>query len=377
MAEEKALTINGKDEHAFLAAYLHDLKSVEEVGLNWAALVNLHDYYCNNTMGTLDLIAQQVSQKLKAMKGAYIVRYRVKDPEHVIDKIIRKAKDGRIITKDNFLDEIDDFVGLRVLHLFKNNWEEIFDAVSKEYAAKEQPVAYHRKGDDPVFLKRCEDLGLQPKERAAGYRSIHYVAVVPVLSTLFKCEIQIRTVFEDAWSEIDHLVRYPNNTGNELLNSYLMMFNRLAGCADEMGTFLMAMKGNLAQMQQERENLLNEVENLRGTNAEQNRKIDDLKKKLDKSTYISWPYMQENPYQSTLDYIESIQNPSGSTFHFENPYASMQESLEELLKATDTAAALQPLQNPLMKKFKMPKAGEWPWPVKGYPWGTTPKDKKK
>ena len=58
MAEEKALTINGKDEHAFLAAYLHDLKSVEEVGLNWAALVNLHDYYCNNTMGTLDLIAQ-------------------------------------------------------------------------------------------------------------------------------------------------------------------------------------------------------------------------------------------------------------------------------------------------------------------------------
>ena len=377
MAEEKALTINGKDEHAFLAAYLHDLKSVEEVGLNWAALVDLHDFYCNNTMGTLDLIAQQVSQKLKAMIGAYIVRYRVKDPEHVIDKIIRKAKDGRIITKDNFLDEIDDFVGLRVLHLFKNNWEEIFDAVSKEYAAKEQPVAYHRKGDDPVFLKRCEDLGLQPKERAAGYRSIHYVAVVPVLSTTFKCEIQIRTVFEDAWSEIDHLVRYPNNTGNELLNSYLMMFNRLAGCADEMGTFLMAMKSNLTQMQQERENLLNEIESLRGTNAEQNRKIDELKNKLDKSTYISWPYMQENPYQSTLDYIESIQNPSGSTSHFENPYANLQESLEELLKATDTAAALQPLQNPLMKKFKMPKAGEWSWAIKGYPWGATPNHKKK
>ena len=51
MTEEKALTINGKDEHAFLAAYLHDLNSVEEVGLNWAALVDLHDFYCNNTMG--------------------------------------------------------------------------------------------------------------------------------------------------------------------------------------------------------------------------------------------------------------------------------------------------------------------------------------
>lgn len=374
MADEKVLTINGKDEQAFLATYLHDLKSVEEVGLNWTALVDLHDFYCNNTMGTLDLIAQQVSQKLKAIKGAYIVRYRVKDPEHVIDKIIRKAKDGRVITKDNFLDEIDDFVGLRVLHLFKNNWEEIFAAVSKEYSAKEQPVAYHRKGDDPVFLKRCEELGLQPKERAAGYRSIHYVAIVPVLSTTFKCEIQIRTVFEDAWSEIDHLVRYPNNTGNELLNSYLMMFNRLAGCADEMGTFLMAMKSNMAQMQEERAALLNEIESLRGKNAKQNKKIDELKNKLDKSIMIGWPYTVDNPMQSTLDYIESIQNPSGSTLHFENPYASMQESIEELMKATEAAGRLQ---NSLQKKFKMPKVGEWPLTMKDYLWGTSPKEKKK
>lgn len=373
MAEKKILTINGKDEQVFLTTYLHNIKSVEAVGLNWTALVDLHDYYSNNTIGTLDLIAQQVSQKLKAIKGAYIVKYRVKDPEHVIDKIIRKAKEGRIITKDNFLDEIDDFVGLRVLHLFKNNWEEIFEAVSKEYEAKEPPVAYHRKGDDPSFLERCKVLGLQPEERAAGYRSIHYVAVVPVLSTKFKCEIQIRTVFEDAWSEIDHLVRYPNNTGNELLNSYLMMFNRLAGCADEMGTFLMAMKSNQAHIQEERAVLLNEIESLRGKNDKQNKKIDELKSKLNKSIMIGWPYTVGNPMQSTLDYIESIQNPSGSTFHFKNPYASMQESIEELLKAADTAKSMQ---NPLHMKFKMPKVGEWPLTMKGYPWGTIPKDKK-
>lgn len=375
MEDKKNLTINGKDEQSFLASYLHDNKSVEEVGLNWAALVELHDFYCNSTIGTLDLIAQQVSQKLKSIKGAYIVKYSLKDPEHVIDKIIRKAKDGRIITKDNFLDEIDDFVGLRVLHLFKNNWEEIYTAISKEYAAKEQPVAYHRKGDDPVFLKRCEDLGLAPKERAAGYRSIHYVAIVPVLSTTFKCEIQIRTVFEDAWSEIDHLVRYPNNTGNELLNSYLMMFNRLAGCADEMGTFLMAMKSNLAQMQQEKEKLLNKIESLRGTNVEQNREIDELKKKLDKSTYIGWPYVPDNPMLSTLDYIESIQNPSGSTFNFSNPYADTQDSLEKLLQQYQLDS-FQQLDKDGKMSFNMPKVGIWPANMMKSPWRRPPKDKK-
>ena len=135
----------------------------------------------------------------------------------------------------------------------------------------------------------------------------------------------------------------------------------------------MAMKSNLAQMQEERAALLDEIESLRGTNAKQNKKIDELKTKLDKSIMIGWPYTVENPMQSTLDYIESIQNPSGTSLHFENPYASMQESIEELLKATETAKSLQ---NTLSHKFKMPKVGEWPLSMKGYPWGATPKDKK-
>ena len=102
-------------------------------------------------------------------------------------------------------------------------------------------------------------------------------------------------------------------------------------------------------------------------------KLNELKKKLDKSSYISWPYMQENPYQSTLDYIESIQNPSGSLFHYGNSYASMHESIEELLKATDAAGHSH---NPLYSQFKMPKAGELPLTMKDFPWGTSPKDKK-
>lgn len=376
MKEENTdLTINGKDEKAFLAAYQHNYKSVEEIGLNWDTLVDLHEHYCNNVQGSLNLIAQQVAQKLMTIKGAYIVRYRVKDPEHIIDKIIRKAKDGRIITKDTFLDEIDDFVGLRILHLFKNSWEEVYEAVAKEYAAKEQPVAYHRKGDDAAFLERCKQLGIQSVEHKAGYRSVHYVAVVPILSTTFKCEIQIRTIFEDAWSEIDHLVRYPNNTDNKLLNNYLMMFNRLAGCADEMGSFLMAMKANLSQMQQERENLLDEIENLRGKNAKQNKKIDELKKKLDKSTYMGWPYLPENPMLSTLDYIAAIQNPSGSTYDFSNPYADMQYSIESILKK-DNLDSFQQLDKDGKTTFKLPKAGIWPTDIKPITLGGPKKEKK-
>lgn len=51
-------------------------------------------------------------------------------------------------------------------------------------------------------------------------------------------EIQVRTLFEEGWSEIDHRVRYPNFSDNPLLAYFLNIFNRMSGSADEMGSFL-------------------------------------------------------------------------------------------------------------------------------------------
>lgn len=370
MKEEKqALTINGKNEQEFLAAYHHAYKSVEEIGLEWKSLVGLYDHYCKYVKDDLELKAPQLHEEMLKIKGAYIVKYRVKDPEHLVDKVIRKRADkddGRIITKENYLDEIDDFIGLRILHLFKNEWEPVCKSILDKYELNENPKACYREGDSKEYIDRCRELEFELKTKTAGYRSIHFIAKVPFFGREFKCEIQVRTIFEDAWSEIDHLVRYPNNTDNELLNDYLLLFNSLAAQADDMGTFLIAMKTSFAAMQKEREEMLGEMESLRGTNAEQNKKIDELKQKLDKSTLIGWPYMPENPMQSTLDYVASIQNPSGSTFS--NPYMSMQESIEDLVKQSDLESLRKTFENPL-GKFKMPKAGG-PMPniYEMYPW---------
>lgn len=67
------------------------------------------------------------------------------------------------------------------------------------------------------------------------YRSVHY--------TIYSeqglgIEIQVRTLFEEAWSEIDHKLRYPYNLTNEMLSKYINIMNRLTGMGDEMGTFI-------------------------------------------------------------------------------------------------------------------------------------------
>lgn len=55
-------------------------------------------------------------------------------------------------------------------------------------------------------------------------------------------EIQVRTVFEEAWSEIDHLMRYPYDVDNPIITEYLGIFNRIVGSADEMGMFIKKIK---------------------------------------------------------------------------------------------------------------------------------------
>jgi ppGpp synthetase/RelA/SpoT-type nucleotidyltranferase len=355
--ENVFLTINGKDEQTFLMTYSHNYKSVSEIGLDWQTLVGIHDYYLGIVKNKLEIAAQELFLDLKSIKGAHTVKYRIKDPEHLIDKIIRKKiEQDRVVTKENFLDEFDDFIGFRILHLFKTDWEPIYQTIRDKFESKETPVAYHRIGDDQRFVDRCKELGLEPKEKKAGYRSIHYIAKIPFFSTQFKCEIQIRTIFEEAWSEIDHLVRYPNNTDNELLNYYLLLFNRLAGCADEMGSFIMNMKANLEKSQNEKEDLLKEIGRLKGKNASQNKKIDELMEKLGKKNALDWFYVPGNPAQTTLDYITAIQNPSGSTFV--NPLADMQESINRLSGLNDINKLYEGL-NIAEKVFKMPKIGSF------------------
>lgn len=337
MEESEILTINGKDEKTFLKTYNHVFNSVSEIGLDWPTLVGIHDYYLGIVKNKLEIAAQGLFLELKSIKGAHTVKYRIKDPEHVIDKIIRKkVEKGIVVSRDNFLDEFDDFIGFRILHLFKTDWEPIYVAIRKKYKSKEKPVAYHRKGDSQELIKKYKELGLKPVVKDAAYRSIHYIAKIPFFSGQFKCEIQIRTLFEEAWSEIDHLVRYPNNTDDELLNKYLLMFNTLAGCADDMGTFLIALKSNQAQMLNDRSDLelvvkelRSEVTKLKGKNAKQGARIDELMKELD-DRVISLPTFERVSPFSTLDYITGIQNPSAITIG--SQYLGYKDPLEGIFK---------------------------------------------
>ena len=126
-------------------------------------------------------------------------------------------------------------MGVRALHLFKDDWRAIHEFVSTTWELHETPVAYVRAGDGDQ--QGFADAGCKVDTHPFGYRSIHYVIKFQPDKCIRLVELQVRTIFEEGWSEIDHRVRYPRQSDDPQLAFFLTIFNRLAGSADEMGTF--------------------------------------------------------------------------------------------------------------------------------------------
>ena len=72
--------------------------------------------------------------------------------------------------------------------------------------------------------------------------------------------MQVRTIFEDAWSEIDHTIRYPYDLNNPIFFQFLLILNRLAGSADEMGSFIKFLQKELQTLKNEKSQLVNDLE---------------------------------------------------------------------------------------------------------------------
>lgn len=142
------------------------------------------------------------------------LRSRLKDESHLIDKINRKRLDGRIITPDNLFSEITDLAGLRVLHLHQSQFEQIHNFIlrkvkSKNWRLVEKPIAYTW---DPESVNYFKNFKIRTSLKSSYYTSVHYLIAPANNQENLVCEVQVRTLFEEAWGEIDHSINYPEKT---------------------------------------------------------------------------------------------------------------------------------------------------------------------
>lgn len=231
MKQEEFLTRNRIDQGTWEAASI-DWSVLKEIGLDYERYGSqLREY-----AGMLAKVMQQY-------QGVHSIRWRIKDVEHMLEKIVRKRalKVDKYLEIDvkNYYSIITDLVGIRALHLFKSEALDIDASLreNQQLIDGEKPLVYTRKGDVDSGNLFAQEL-FEHRDHQAGYRSVHYIIQAQPQKRQVYAEVQVRTIFEEGWSEIDHQVRYPNLTSNNMINVFLAIFNRLAGQADEMGSFV-------------------------------------------------------------------------------------------------------------------------------------------
>ena len=147
--------------------------------------------------------------------------------------------------------------------LFKGDWAQIHEFVTNTGNLGETPIAYLRAGDPESLETAFKSAGCEVQQHPFGYRSIHYQIKSQPAKCVRVAELQVRTIFEEGWSEIDHRVRYPRHSADPYLGALLDIFNRLAGGADEMGTFTKQLSTYLTEQtlkEAERQRLLSDKE---------------------------------------------------------------------------------------------------------------------
>jgi len=136
------------------------------------------------------------------------IEYRVKS----FESFLKKVHDKKYF--DNPFEKITDLLGIRIITYFSSDLEKVNDIILNQFTVIEGP---NNKKD---LLKISE----------FGYRSIHYlVKIDPKRKNLQECddfsdliaEIQIRTIIQHAWAEIEHNLIYKPKFPNIKLDSPL------------------------------------------------------------------------------------------------------------------------------------------------------------
>lgn len=247
-----------------LEKYNFTEEQFEAADISWEDLEYIYNDFSEKIARYREKLSEFEKQYLGNIsdQGIHSYRTRIKDPEHVIVKIIRKRQENlkkyKALDKYNYEKFLTDLIGIRCFILFKTDWQKFHNYIINEiednaknyikdsindfdndethtYMA-EAPKVHIREGDSRAIYENI--LPPDAIKSKKIYRSVHYI----IKYAGVYIEIQVRTLFEEGWGEVDHHIVYPYYEGDILFQQYTSLLNRLTGLADEMSSFFCEIK---------------------------------------------------------------------------------------------------------------------------------------
>jgi len=171
-----------------------DLQHFEQLKRDLTRFMMMYKFALEELNTRIDILKQEF-QYIHEYNPIEHITYRVKSPESIMQKVIRKQVP---FTLESIRENIRDIAGMRIICSF----------VSDVYNIKEM---LEKQSD--LEIVECKDYIQHPKPN--GYRSLHLIVKVPVFMSDYRekvwAEIQIRTITMDFWASIEHKLNYKYN----------------------------------------------------------------------------------------------------------------------------------------------------------------------
>jgi ppGpp synthetase/RelA/SpoT-type nucleotidyltranferase len=199
---------------------LHDPKLIEEYGARVDALVA---YYAENIDHAkrfqTSVLGYLQADSLRPL--IHSIRSRLKSQNSLKDKLFRQIatciakKVDFDIVDANLFERITDLVGVRILHLHTTQFAAINKIIhqiidDETLSLVEGPIA---RIWDIEYSDYFKSIGVATENNKRMYTSVHYTIGS---RSRFKtsCELQVRTLSQELWGEVDHQINYPHPVDN-------------------------------------------------------------------------------------------------------------------------------------------------------------------
>lgn len=167
----------------------------------------------------------------------HFIKWRVKEESSLREKLKRKLIENKRrpreerespIDETNILDRVVDLAGVRILHLHTEqmrNMHHLIMSVLDEhrYTLKAAPTANCW---DVEYENLFREFGISTVSRESMYTTVHY-DVVANQRTRLTCELQVRSLMDEVWSEVSHQVNYPRESSSVSCRDQLKVLARL------------------------------------------------------------------------------------------------------------------------------------------------------
>ena len=204
----------------------------------WGNLMEIKDHYERSIpkyKEILSSIINQISQAEIDSPTIHSIRYRIKDVDSLLVKIIEKSakvpeepqgnpeiEKYRHLTQSNYYKIITDLIGVRILIRYRYQWETVHKLIWKLYHndeheyirnweedyspdpglnfIAEQPKAYVKLDSDRSTYEAIGKNIFHILPSDNHYASLHYL----ICYGGTYIELQVRTIFDEAWCECSH-----------------------------------------------------------------------------------------------------------------------------------------------------------------------------